>query len=185
MDPAVTAAVIAVPTALFAAVAAYAGARSQARSAHRGPVDAVRRQHQRDAYAAFLTALQAYETATKWETCFGRAHEALLASLPPGTHPAPHLMSGVSDHARELVRTTSVEELMRTGAVVNLEGPDGIAAAAMITTGCARRVRATAGSPEPPRIGQPDPLLEAHQQLGAAISEFVRVARAHLNGTDG
>ncbi|MGW2100393.1 hypothetical protein ACWCPX_22355 [Streptomyces olivaceoviridis] len=60
MDPAVTAALITTPTAVLAAAAAYAAGRAQARSAHRGPVDAVRRQHQRDAYAELARATLSY-----------------------------------------------------------------------------------------------------------------------------
>ncbi|MEU9575570.1 hypothetical protein AB0D62_38240 [Streptomyces massasporeus] len=60
MDPAITAAIVATLTA----VAAYAGARSQARSARRGPIDAVRRQHQRDAYAELTRAAWSYAAIT-------------------------------------------------------------------------------------------------------------------------
>jgi hypothetical protein len=65
MDPAVTAAIITTPTAVIAAAAAYAAGRAQARGAHRGPVDAVRRQHQRDAYAEFLRAALSYQNSTQ------------------------------------------------------------------------------------------------------------------------
>ncbi|MGW5781941.1 hypothetical protein [Streptomyces sp. NPDC003863] len=54
MDPTMIAAIITSPTVVIAAAAAYAAGLRQARGAHRGPVDAVRRQHQRDAYAAML-----------------------------------------------------------------------------------------------------------------------------------
>ncbi|MDQ1031433.1 hypothetical protein QF035_009015 [Streptomyces umbrinus] len=60
MDPAIIAAVITTPTAVIAAAAAYAAGRAQARAAHHGPIDAVRRQHQRDAYAALTRAAWSY-----------------------------------------------------------------------------------------------------------------------------
>lgn len=56
MDPAVTAALIATPTAALAAGAAYAAGRAQGS----GTVSAVRRQNQRDAYADFITAVQRF-----------------------------------------------------------------------------------------------------------------------------
>ncbi|MEV5295377.1 hypothetical protein AB0K64_29635 [Streptomyces sp. NPDC053741] len=64
MDSAIAAALVATPTAALAATAAYAAGRAQARAAQRGPVDAVRRQHQRDAYAAFLRAAWSYLSST-------------------------------------------------------------------------------------------------------------------------
>jgi hypothetical protein len=64
MDPAVIAALITTPTAVIAATAAYAAGRAQARGAHRGPVDAVRRQHQRDAYAELTRAAWSYVSST-------------------------------------------------------------------------------------------------------------------------
>lgn len=60
MDPAIIAALITTPTAVIAAAAAYAAGRSQARAAHHGPIDAVRRQHQRDAYADLTRAAWSY-----------------------------------------------------------------------------------------------------------------------------
>ncbi|MGW1245226.1 hypothetical protein, partial [Streptomyces bobili] len=66
MDSAIIAALISAPVAVVAAAAAYAAGRAQARGAHRGPVDAVRRQHQRDVYAAALAAAHTYlEVLTK------------------------------------------------------------------------------------------------------------------------
>ncbi|MFI0220574.1 hypothetical protein [Streptomyces lydicus] len=64
MDPAVAAALVATPSALLAAWAAYAAGRAQARSAQRGPIDAVRRQHQRDAYAELIRAAWSYAGST-------------------------------------------------------------------------------------------------------------------------
>lgn len=182
MDPAVTAAVIAVPTAVLAAAAAYAGARSQARSSHRGPVDAVRRQHQRDAYAAFLTALQAYEAATVWDKCYERAmREARASGI---SLYGPGLPAFALERTRDLLEAAPLDEVMRTGAVVDLEGPDPIAVVAKITVGLARRIRGEARLPIP-EPEQRDFLIATHEGLSLAIGEFVAAARAHLNGTDG
>ncbi|MGW3971180.1 hypothetical protein ACWEFD_18010 [Streptomyces ardesiacus] len=177
MDPAVTAAVIAVPTAVLAAAAAYAGARSQARSAHRGPVDAVRRQHQRDAYAAFLATLQAYAAATHWTACHGRAMTELIAA---GVPRGPGIPEAAIERARELVASVSNDEVVRTGAVVTLEGPDRIAAFANITVGCARRVRIEALLPfsDPSHHMR---VITANTELDSAITGFIDAARAHLN----
>ncbi|CAM5318837.1 hypothetical protein [Streptomyces chartreusis] len=182
MDSTVAAAVIAVPTAVFAAVAAFAGARSQPRSAHRGPVDAVRRQHQRDAYAAFLAAVQAYETATEWDTLCERAVQEVSAS--GSSLRSPDLPASAHERARDLLEAISLDEVMRTGAVVDLEGPDLIAATAKITAGLARRIRRQARLPLPPSEHR-DMLIAARDQFSAAIHTFVKVARAHLNGADG
>ncbi|MGW3653994.1 hypothetical protein [Streptomyces sp. NPDC000878] len=64
MDPAVIAAIITTPTAVIVAAAAYAAGRAQARGAHHGPIDAVRRQHQRDAYADLTRTAWSYLGST-------------------------------------------------------------------------------------------------------------------------
>ncbi|MGW5030767.1 hypothetical protein ACWEQW_05730 [Streptomyces nigra] len=175
MDPAVTAAVIAVPVGLVSAAAAYAGARSQARSAHRGAVDAVRRQHQRDAYAAFLTACNAYVAATAWTTCF----EQTWTEVSPGptSHPSDEQLAALTSTR---IAAVSVDEMTRTGAVVDLEGPDHISAAARITLGTARMVRrqAQAVPRTPDAVNE---LVGTHSQLVTATEGFVEAARAHLN----
>ncbi len=55
------------PPAVLAAVGAYAAGRAQARAAHRGPVDAIRRQHQREAYATLVAEVAKFENK-----CSGR-----------------------------------------------------------------------------------------------------------------
>ncbi|GAA2387361.1 hypothetical protein [Streptomyces viridochromogenes] len=180
MDPAVSAAVIAVPTAVLAATAAYAGARSQARSAHRGPVDAVRRQHQRDAYAAFLAALHAYQTATQWDTCYKRVTAEMHAV---GTSPVDWAETA-ADRTRVLVADASLDDLMRTGAAVDLEGPEYIAACTAITLGSAREFRRVASWPLW-SYDDHSAVAAAHGRLGVAITDFVQAARAHLNDFDG
>lgn len=181
MDPAVTAALISVPSTVVAAAAAYAAGRAQARGAQRGPVDAVRRQHQRDAYAAFLAALQAYGSATLWHTCYERAEAELLAT---GAPPGANFAEVVADHARVLVLTASMDEVRRTGAAVDLEGPEHVASAALMTMRFARQLREVARWPFASNDGH-HAVVEAHEELVLAISGFVKEARAHLNGADG
>lgn len=79
MDPAVTAALISAPVTVVAAGAAFAAGRAQARGAHRGPVDAVRRQHQHDAYATFIAAVHAHLGRSYWNRCHREAREELDA----------------------------------------------------------------------------------------------------------
>ncbi|MEV8228912.1 hypothetical protein AB0P41_23100 [Streptomyces sp. NPDC079167] len=62
MDSAGIAALITTLTAVLAAATAYAAGRAPARAARRGPVDAVRRQHQREAYAALATQAAEHES---------------------------------------------------------------------------------------------------------------------------
>ncbi|MFB7247893.1 hypothetical protein ACFCYX_36140 [Streptomyces populi] len=64
MDATVTAAFITAAAAALGAAPAYAAGRAQARGAHRGPIDAVRRQHQRDAYAELIRAAWQYHAST-------------------------------------------------------------------------------------------------------------------------
>jgi hypothetical protein len=64
MDATVTAALITAAAAALGAAPAYAAGRAQARGAHRGPIEAVRRQHQRDAYAELIRAAWHYHAGT-------------------------------------------------------------------------------------------------------------------------
>ncbi|MFC8996286.1 hypothetical protein ACFT7U_11350 [Streptomyces rochei] len=179
MDPAIAAALIASPTAVVAAAAAFAAGQAQARGAHRGPVDAVRRQHQRDAYAAHLGALHTYAAATSWEACYSRALENTI--MASGVPLSPTAADMVPEGARTLVANVPIAELMRTGAAVELEGPEDIAAAARITMGTARQVKMTARTP----FASPNDyvnVVRAHGVLEDAITGFVGAARTHLNG---
>lgn len=187
MDPAVMAALVGIPatvlTAAVSAAAAYTGARAQARGAHRGPVDAVRRQHQRDAYAAFLQAAETYAHETQRNQAVHRASEEI-----PDIDP-----ERIGQRAREL-RAEATEEMggmRRTLPVVQLEGPDhvaelaeGVFSAAMTVRFEARterrlaawlQHRASTSSAGPPRD---DPSHE----LTLAIVAYVTAARAYLNG---
>lgn len=83
MDPAVAAALVATPSAVLAAWAAYAAGRTQARSAQRGQIDAVRRQHQRDAYAKLIRAAWTYVGTTEEVlTLVHQLHDSRISNDP-------------------------------------------------------------------------------------------------------
>lgn len=178
MDPAVIAAVVASPTALIAAGAAYAAGRRQALGAQRGPVDAVRRQHQRDAYAAFLTAANTYADATDWTQCTRQARQEITGT------PEPPIRMAAEMRARELraQAAPTYSHLRAPLAVVSLEGPAHIAeqarrAALAVGIAAARNAR-TAGAFWETR----DETLDEHHALKDAIEAFTVAARDHLNG---
>ncbi|MFG2895052.1 hypothetical protein [Streptomyces sp. NPDC048248] len=127
MDSAVIAALITTPTAVLAAAAAYAAGRAQARAAHRGPVDAVRRQHQREAYAALVA-----ETA-KFESHMFRVY---LGTIDPRQRHRSGTLAGEDNEA-----------LVFAAAAVRLEGPTHLADLARgiesFVDGCRSRTRTT------------------------------------------
>jgi hypothetical protein len=180
MDSAVAAALVTTPTALLAASAAYAAGLLQARGARRGPVDAVRRQHQRDAYAAFLGAATTYA----YETRLTRNQERALAELPTGD----------GDHVDRVERRSwelraeaaeSIDSIQRTLPVVLLEGPKHIAeraqeasiAAHMLRSGAPQYVHLTMASD----AHAVQRAREEHARLVDAIDAFTVVARDYLN----
>ncbi|MFF0291933.1 hypothetical protein [Streptomyces sp. NPDC005262] len=181
MDPTILAAIIPTPVAVIAAAAAYAAGRSQARGAHQGPIDAVRRQHQRDAYAAFLHAANVYTEATNWERCKDQAREDLRAA---GQR---HTTELVESEACSLVMSASREQLTVAGAVVDLEGPEHIAVLAGEVTRAASYVEAAAvhhGLVVPSDAGydeERDEVDGTHRVLRRAIHAFTPAARKYLN----
>ncbi|MEU6160004.1 hypothetical protein [Streptomyces sp. NPDC047130] len=166
MDPAVIAALVAAPATVVAAAAAFAAGRAQARGAHRGPVDAVRRQHQRDAYASLLVALNAYFDETR----------PLANMLATGR-------SHAGNHPSDLILEVAVSDIRTARVVVSLEGPDEVAEVAEAAFTAAVRVRAAAAacSRDAPSVEARDAVLA----LNAAIRDFVRVAQRHLNSAEG
>ncbi|MFE1909427.1 hypothetical protein ACFW96_38035 [Streptomyces gardneri] len=181
MDPAVIAAVVATPTALIAAGAAYAAGRRQALGAQRGPVDAVRRQHQRDAYAAFLTAANTYADATDWSQCTRRARQEITDTRGPAIREAVEL------RAREMrFQAAPLLDAVRSPlAVVSLEGPAHVAElaqrareAAFDVGIVAARAARTAGAFWETK----DETLDRHRALKDSIEAFTVAARDHLNG---
>jgi hypothetical protein len=184
MDPAVAAALIATPTAALAAVAAYAAGRAQGRAA----VDAVRRQHQREAYAALNIAARRY-----WRDTAERATK-------PRVHRDLHLAG------EDLPSVADVNEAV---VMVALEGPDHLGTlaecVAMSAEALATMLRVDAdgfanSSEEmvverergghfymPVQIEGGERLevkidpASAHEDLRQATEDFGRAARRHLN----
>ncbi|MER5446804.1 hypothetical protein ABT065_14330 [Streptomyces sp. NPDC002764] len=183
MDPAVISAIAAAPTTLVASAAAYAAGRLQARGAHRGPVDAVRRQHQRDAYAAYLSALNAYAYATEWGECLARAR-LRLAEIEGGAS-SEHFYPGYADPQARQVRADAGELLapLRPALdVVSLEGPEHVAKLADQVCGTAYAVHYASNAATvlgPVREPGPD---ELHSRLLVEIAAFTEAARDYLNG---
>lgn len=184
MDPAVIAAIVTSPTALIAAAAAYAAGRRQARGAHRGPVDAVRRQHQRDAYTALLVAANDFARDTSLAQCHIRARQEI-----PDTG-QPDYRDAVNDRAKEIRRdaaSAAFEVLSVPFAAVFLEGPDHVAQRAKEVKQAAHAVNAAAYFALLPRSiegGGVDVSREARIAFTKAVDVFTVTARDHLNGAD-
>jgi hypothetical protein len=182
MDPAVMAALVGIPatviTAAVSAAAAYAGARTQARGAHRGPVDATRRQHQRDAYAAFLEAASTYAYEAQWRRNHLQAH----AEIPGGGDLAR--LERVRRRARELRLEAAelLDSLRRTLPVVQLEGPEHVADLAQDVFRCAIYVLVDARvAAEWEEDDRPDNNDRADRNLAAKITAYTTAARDYLN----
>ncbi|UZI33931.1 hypothetical protein [Streptomyces sp. VB1] len=180
MDPAVTAALISVPVTITAAGAAFAAGLVQGRAARRGPVGAVRRQHKRDAYATLLVALHAYDRETDPSDCEKQARAEFQAS---GAHYTPE---DLGRRMLELVAAVPIREVLKAQALVELEGPEGVAdpsTEAMVAV-CevhygavyAHR-RASIGVAE-------RAFLDDHDKLYPAISKFTAAASKELNRAD-
>lgn len=162
MAPEVIAALVGIPAVLVTAAAAYAAGRAQARSAYQGPVDSVRRQHQRDAYARLLTAVHEFEKA---------AYTAVAARGEPG-----ELFAGVE---------AAEESYWHAEAVVSLEGPTELLRPV-------DEIRARLGTavlrvhqflfPREGDTADRDPATRALGQLSEALGAFTTAARTHLNG---
>lgn len=178
MDPQVIAAVVASPTALVAAAAAYAAGRHQARGAHLGPVDAVRRQHQRDAYAAFLQAAEVYAYGTRRTVTIAQAH-AEITRTGDTSNPA-----GVNARA-VVLRAEAAERddaLRATLPVVQLEGPEHVAILAQEVVSAAFQIRLAARQRDYSDAASAQAARDEHVHLTKAIAAYVTAARDHLNG---
>ncbi|MDF3142138.1 MULTISPECIES: hypothetical protein [unclassified Streptomyces] len=184
MDPAVIAAIVTSPTALIAAAAAYAAGRHQARGAHRGPVDAVRRQHQRDAYAAFLEAANTYAFENQATRSLRQAREEIPERGDRRLH-----RDRVAQRVRELrsQAADAVDPLRRALPVVQLEGPEHIAElaqevfSAVIMVRFAAHARNHGDSDEIANANSTRSFGEEYQRLTDAITAYTTAARDYLN----
>ncbi|MFC9342880.1 hypothetical protein ACFT0G_06145 [Streptomyces sp. NPDC057020] len=184
MDAAVIAALVASPTALIAAGAAYAAGRRQAIGALRGPVDAVRRQHQRDAYARLLEAANNLVDNTEWTACLWQARGEALASGDPST---PGALESRARVIRSQAAVSHMEALKKAAAVVTLEGPEHVAVQAARIRAAATGVAYSARlATLPPRAGAQinDGTPGEVEAIRSHIRSFIVMARDHLNATD-
>ncbi|MEV6197559.1 hypothetical protein AB0M19_34795 [Streptomyces sp. NPDC051920] len=186
MDSSVLAALISTPVALLAAAAAYAAGRVQGRGAYQGPIAAVRRQHQRDAYAAFLAAANAHVQQTAWQACFDEARLAIgITAFMDDSR------EEVERRATQIRARVPLDSLRAAAAVVFLEGPKRIAGLAQDIVHNAESVRSDARAGNGPggvlhalrqgRAADLDP--PAHYRLIQAVDAFTSAARDHLNGS--
>lgn len=177
-DPTVVGSLITGAVAFVAAGVAFAAGRMQGRGAHWGPVDAVRRQHQREAYAAFLADLWAYLGATNWEAVTRQtALDRLQAGLP--VDEASVRMSSFTQ-----VTTVSTNPIQASGSVVFLEGPDPVALIAGAAHRAANAVWLVAANAVSNPVAGGEMVTAycvAHQKLFEQINFFAQEARAHLN----
>jgi hypothetical protein len=179
MAPEVIAAIIGTPSVLIAATAAYAAGRAQGR----GSVDAVRRQHQRDAYAQFLDIAYTFSTSSRWPACVARARqEAREAGESPDAE-------RICIRAAELRVGVSTGPLTLASIVITLEGPDHLTKVAGELVRRAHAVHdeaaliGTSGADELARISIDLPeSRQADRRFIAAMGAFSYVARLHLNG---
>jgi hypothetical protein len=118
VDPAIVAALVAVPSALVAAAAAYAAGRRQAKGAHAGAVDAVRRPHQREAYLRLSDEARTYLTKARRDTVYG---ELLWGGLNffDSAITTDALNQLLREHRRRMVPLAPVE---RAQTLVAMEG---------------------------------------------------------------
>ncbi|GHF34914.1 hypothetical protein GCM10018772_70570 [Streptomyces fumanus] len=178
VDPAVTSALIAAPVAVLAAGAAYAAGRLQARGAHHGPIDAVRRQHQRDAYAALLQALREFASATDVDRCNRQAYEEFQAA---GVLVPDLALQAV--RVCQLLEAAPIEPVRAAFAVVELEGPESVTESVRAAHDHAEGLVATAawGARGAARRETVNELYDDREKLDEAIRTFTAAAQEELN----
>ncbi|MFI6415805.1 hypothetical protein [Streptomyces sp. NPDC050585] len=119
VDPAIVAALIAASVAVLAAGAAYAAGRRQGLGAHHGAIDAVRRQHQRNAYADLLLALHNFRSATDVHRLCEQAEAELNAAGFDGSDN----LNQVLRVCELIVGAAPAAPVLSALVVVELEGP--------------------------------------------------------------
>uniref|UniRef100_UPI002F90A3BF hypothetical protein n=1 Tax=Streptomyces anulatus TaxID=1892 RepID=UPI002F90A3BF len=133
----------------------------------------MRRQHQRDACAAFLVAANSYADETNPIPLYGD----ILRSYPSGATPSHRqLEQQVFD---SVVSASGFEQLRGPAAVVGLEGPNQVAHAAKQVMQCAVEVREFQTRRD--ALAPWDSLAGAHERLVLSIAHFSAVSSDHLN----
>ncbi|MFC9227378.1 hypothetical protein ACFTZI_00010 [Streptomyces decoyicus] len=170
MDSAVIAAFITTPTAVLAAAAAYAAGRAQARAAHRGPVDAIRRQHQREAYAALVAETAKYER---------HMYRVYLGTIEPR----------MQSHWNDTLSTQDGEALVFAAAAVRLEGPAHVAELARGIERASDQVYGAVLELQDAEDPVMSPAYAKYEERDNILTDrakaFVEAASAHLNSSDG
>ncbi|MFJ6558118.1 hypothetical protein ACIQNT_38760 [Streptomyces luteogriseus] len=188
MESEVIAALIGAPTVLVTAAAAWIAGRLQSRGAYHGPVDAVRRAAQRDAYAdLYRTGRRFIEAWEEAEAAVERAPRAIPPSSDPLVTPdVRRLLDGMFE---------AQEALEHAADMVRLEGPTSLAEIADRIWASASRL---GGQQLGPRWGRTRtrPLFDTYidspehnRERNEAMSEFgdahrglLPAAREYLNG---
>ncbi|MGW2496207.1 hypothetical protein ACWCV2_17115 [Streptomyces pseudogriseolus] len=168
MESEVVAALIATPAVLVTAATAWMAGRVQSRGAYHGPVDAVRRTVQREAYADL------YRTARRFIDAHEIAEEAVAAG--DAYRPAMDEMHAALDELEHAVR------------MVELEGPDLLADIASRIDESARRLggyrirRVRTWSLDPSTPEELAGRNAAKRTFNHALDELLPAARRYLNG---
>ncbi|MFK3735661.1 hypothetical protein ACI2LJ_35955 [Streptomyces sp. NPDC088090] len=144
-------------------------------------MDAVRRQHQRDAYATFLEAAYSFQTRTEPALIIERVLREIT------DHASVDAPERVERRSRELrFEGSSLEDLNRAFPLVVLEGPDHVADLAVAVIVAAGEVRLNALDDD---LSQGSDAAAGERTVGTqsdllmAIDAFATGASAHLNGT--
>ncbi|TDC67552.1 hypothetical protein [Streptomyces hainanensis] len=175
------AAFVSIPTALLTAAASYAAGRSQGRSA----VDAVRRQHRRDAYTAFLLAVNAYVGSASWNACLA---EARAATGKADSWLDKERNETLVRHALRIRAGVSVAPLRAAASIVHLEGSAHLGALAGRVIDCAEEMQVVASNREELEaevralVTNPRAEPRTDRRMAEAVVEFTRAARRHLDG---
>jgi hypothetical protein len=147
-------------------------------------VDAIRRQHQRDAYAAFLSAANVYAYATDWNHCVTQARQELAEAEGVRSqhyHPGYVAPRAINIRMRAGALLESIRPVLD---VVSLEGPADVAELASKVHNAAYELAGAAArefvmNRDENTNGSAN---ELHLQLMECITEFTITARDYLNG---
>ncbi|MDJ0340445.1 hypothetical protein [Streptomyces sp. PH10-H1] len=147
---------------------------------------AVRRQHQREAYAALLTAANTYINHTDWGVCLREARSQVGTTVFSDESREQE----VNQRAARVRADVPVAPVRAAASVVFLEGPERIAELAQSVVHHTDLVRGDARSGNGPggvltalAEGR-QPVVPARYRMLQAVDAFTVAARSHLNGGD-
>lgn len=183
MDSAIVAALISAPVTVVAAGAAFAAGRVQGRGAYHGPVDAVRRQHQREAYARLVSAAQTYVRQT--------TRPLVLQELirEDATQARQMGEQALLERVHDRCSNADASPVQDAVALITIEGPHEVAVLANNVYLGALGLKNNFVRDWLTRQEQPMSLtawleqdIESHQALHTDLSKFTQAASSHLNG---